>query len=53
MENAPKLTAKAAQEFFGRKPGQTIRDFAAELAALTPADKVQLAIGLASDLTYA
>jgi hypothetical protein len=49
---APKLTAKRAQDFFGRLPGQTIKDFAAELHQLTPEDKVQLAIGLASDLTY-
>jgi len=33
---------KACAEFFGRKPGQTLADFAAELKALSPKDRADM-----------
>jgi len=36
----------AMKDFFGVKPGETIRDFAAELKALTYEDKMEFAMGL-------
>lgn len=43
----------AASKFFGRKEGQSLGDFAAELKELTDADVTQLHAGLADgSLTY-
>ena len=40
---APKAFAMSAKSFFGYLPGQTIKDFSAELKALSLADKQELA----------
>lgn len=36
----------ACKEFFGFKPGQKLSDFAAEIKALSPSDKAEIAQGL-------
>lgn len=35
--------AKACADFFGKKPGQKLQDFAQELRALTPEDREEMA----------
>ena len=45
--------AKVLKDYFGLREGETIRDFAAELKALTPEDKEQLASGIRDEtFTY-
>ncbi len=39
-------TAKTLKDFFGLRPGEGLKDFAAELKALTPEDKEQLVLGI-------
>lgn len=41
---------KACKEYFGTKPGQKLTEFAAELKALTPEDKAEMAFGLSDVL---
>ena len=41
---------KAAKEYFGKKEGQSLQDFASELNALTEQDKIDLAAGLAVEM---
>ena len=41
---------KAAKEYFGKKEGQSLQDFASELNALTEQDKIDLAAGLAIEM---
>ena len=41
-----KSFAGACREFFGMHPGQNIAEFGAELKALTPEDKLELAAGM-------
>lgn len=41
-----KSFVNAAKEFFGFKPGQGLREFGAELKALTFNDKMELAAGM-------
>ena len=42
---------KVLKEFFGLKPDQTLKDFAAELKELTSEDKEQLVQGIENE-TY-
>jgi hypothetical protein len=42
----PMSYVKAMKDFFGFKPGQSLMEFAAELKALTPADKLEFIEGL-------
>lgn len=45
--------AAQLQKFFGKKDGQTLADFAAELKQLTQLDKQQIGQGIADGkLTY-
>lgn len=39
-------------EFFGRKPGQTLAEFNAELKTLTEAEKLEMAKAAAKSLGY-
>jgi len=48
MAETPKFSVKAVQAFFGRKNGQTLADFAAELKALTESDRTDIANGMAN-----
>ena len=41
---------KACQNFFGRKPGQTLGEFAQEIKQLTQADRDELSVLLAEQL---
>lgn len=56
MPEEKKITIGGAaqlQKFFGKKEGQTLKDFAEEIRTLTPLDKQQLGEGIASStLTY-
>jgi hypothetical protein len=46
-------TMKTVKDYFGMKPGQTLKDFTAEWSALTDADKAQIKEGLGNgSLTY-
>lgn len=52
---AGKTPIGLAMEYFGRKPGQGIRDFKAEWDELSETDKAQIASGLTGEnpsLTY-
>lgn len=50
-DSNPKTSfTKAAKEFFGKKDGQSLQDFASELNALTEADKIDLARGLSVEM---
>ena len=51
MGTKSKLTV--IREYFGSRPGESLKDFAAELRALTPEDKTELAIGAAQNLGLA
>ena len=42
----PQGFTSAMAKFFGRKEGQTLPEFAAELRTLTPDDRVEFANGL-------
>jgi hypothetical protein len=44
--------AAVLMAYFGRKSGQSLGDFHAELKALTPEDKHELAIGAAKELGF-
>jgi hypothetical protein len=46
MELKEKSFVAAMMDFFGRKPGQTMGDFSAELRALTPQDREYFTAGL-------
>jgi hypothetical protein len=46
MSQSKKAFTAACKEFFGFKPGQTLREFGEELKALTFNDKMELASGL-------
>jgi hypothetical protein len=46
MTDEKRTFAKLFQGFFGRKPGQTLMEFGAEINELTEDDKVQLADGI-------
>jgi hypothetical protein len=41
---------KACHTYFGRKPGQSLGEFGAELNALTPQDRRELALLLSVEL---
>ena len=45
-----KAFAAACKEFFGYRPGQGLREFALEIKALTPEDRVELAALLSKEL---
>lgn len=40
----------ACNKYFGRKKGQSLSEFASELAQLTPEDKAEMAVGLSAIL---
>ena len=40
----------ACRNFFGQKPGQSLTEFQAELKALTPQDRREIAEGLSKEL---
>lgn len=44
--------AKVLSEYFGKKPGQQLSEFYAELKALKPEDKEELVIGAAKELGW-
>ena len=46
MPNTIKFSVKQVQELFGRLPGQSLTDFAAELKSLTEQDRIDLANGM-------
>ena len=46
MNTPPKSFMVACKEFFGFLPGQTLLQFREEVAALTPADRKEIAEGL-------
>lgn len=50
MAEQTKSFVNAAVTFFGRKPGQSIADISAELKALTPEDRAELAPLLSKEL---
>lgn len=46
---------KTVKDYFGMKPGQTLKDFTAEWAQLSDTDKTQIKAGLSGEtpsLTY-
>jgi hypothetical protein len=43
-------TVKVLMTYFGKKEGQSLPDFAAELKALSPEEKKELAEGAAKEL---
>jgi len=40
----------ACKKFFGMRPGDTLKEFAIEIKALTPKDREEMAIELAREL---
>ena len=49
---ASKTFLVACQQYFGRKPGQTLQQFAEEAKKLTAEDRAELAPLLAAELGY-
>lgn len=50
MPSTGKSQAVILKEFFGMKPGQTLTDFMAEIKALSPLEKDQLASAAAREM---
>lgn len=44
--------ASVLQAYFGRKENQTLQEFMAEVKALTPESKTELALGAAKEVGY-
>jgi hypothetical protein len=49
---AEKTAMAIINEFFGRKPGQTLTEFAAEIKELSPEEKAELVNGAAFELGH-
>jgi hypothetical protein len=47
--NKSKTFLGASKDYFGMKPGQDYKGFAAEVKGLTPQDKLDLAHGLSAE----
>ena len=54
IDNNGKETSEASaiKRYFGQPEGQTLQEFMAELKALTPEDKTELACGAAKELGW-